>query len=75
MDDLVMQSMVEPDPDTRKNMWYELSMITNEEVLHMTMFQQDRRHAINQNVCNYQFRQWTNIIWPETNPETWYLAD
>ncbi|MCB0114187.1 MAG: ABC transporter substrate-binding protein [Caldilineaceae bacterium] len=75
VDDLVMQSMVEPDPDTRKNMWYELSMITNEEVLHMTMFQQDRRHAINQNVCNYQFRQWTNIIWPETNPETWYLAD
>ncbi|MBI1295027.1 hypothetical protein GC175_08720 [bacterium] len=75
VDEMVMQSLIEPDPDTRQQMWHELSLITNEEVLHMTMFQQDRRHAINKNVCNYQFRQWTNIIWPETNPHTWYLAD
>ncbi len=74
VDAKVQQAMVEPDPAARQQLWYEISEITNEEVLHMTLFQQDRRHAINANVCNYQFRQWSNIVWPERNPETWYLA-
>jgi peptide/nickel transport system substrate-binding protein len=75
VDDLIAQSMVEPDAELRKQMWYEISEITNDELLHMTMFQQDRRHAVSKDVCNYQFRQWTNIVWPETNPHTWYLRN
>jgi peptide/nickel transport system substrate-binding protein len=74
VDAKVQQAMVEPDEATRQQLWYEISQITNDEVLHMTLFQQDRRHAINKNVCNYQFRQWSNIVWPERNPHTWYLA-
>ncbi|MFZ1753852.1 MAG: ABC transporter substrate-binding protein, partial [Caldilineaceae bacterium] len=66
VDEMVQQSMVAPDPAERKRLWYELSEITNEEMLHLTMFQQDRRYAISSDVCNYQFRQWTNIMWPET---------
>lgn len=74
VDEMVAASLIEPDADVRKQLWYEISEITNDEVLHMTLFQQDRRHAINKNVCNYQFRQWTNIVWPERNPHTWWLA-
>lgn len=74
VDEKVQQAMVEPDEATRQQLWYEISEITNEELLHLTLFQQDRRHAINKNVCNYQFRQWSNIVWPERNPHTWYLA-
>lgn len=73
VDEMVQQSMVEPDLEERQRLWYDISEITNQELLHLTMFQQDRRHAINSDVCNYQFRQWTNIMWPETNPHTWYL--
>ena len=54
-------------------MWYDISEITHDEILHMTLFQQDRGHAINKNICNYQFRQWSNIVWPDRNPETWFL--
>lgn len=75
VDAKVQQAMVEPDPAARQQLWYEISEITNDEVLHMTLFQQDRRHAISKNVCNYQFRQWSNIVWPERHPETWYLAE
>ncbi len=60
-------------PIKRQEMWWTISEITNEEILHMTLFQQDRGHAINKNVCNYQFRQWSNIVWPDRNPETWFL--
>ncbi len=74
VDTKVQQAMVEPDEAAREALWHEISEITNDEVLHMTLFQQDRRHAINSNVCNYQFRQWSNIVWPERNPHTWYLA-
>ena len=74
IDELVEQSLVEPDEDKRKEIWYQISEITNDELLHLTLFQQDRRHAISNNVCNYQFRQWSNIVWPERRPETWYLA-
>jgi peptide/nickel transport system substrate-binding protein len=73
VDQMVVDSIAETDPEVRKEMWYTISEITNEEVLHMTLFQQDRGHAINENVCNYQFRQWSNIVWPERNPETWFL--
>lgn len=75
VDEMVQASMTEPDLATRTEMWYEISEITNDELLHMPMFQQDRRYAISKNVCNYQFRQYTNIAWPETNPQTWYLAE
>jgi peptide/nickel transport system substrate-binding protein len=74
VDELVEQALAEADPATRQQLWHEISMITNEELLHLTLFQQDRRHAVDANVCNYQFRQWSNIIWPERNPHTWYLA-
>lgn len=74
VDQMVQDAMVEPDDAARQQLWYEISEITNDEVLHMTLFQQDRRHAINKNICNYQFRQWSNIVWPERNPHTWYLA-
>jgi len=74
VDEKVQQAMVEPDAAARQQLWYEISEITNDELLHLTLFQQDRRHAINKNVCNYQFRQWSNIVWPERNPHTWYLA-
>jgi len=73
VDEKVQQSMVEPDLTERQNLWYEISEITNQELLHLTMFQQDRRYAISSDVCNFQFRQWTNIMWPETSPHTWYL--
>jgi peptide/nickel transport system substrate-binding protein len=75
VDELIAQSMVEPDAEKRQQMWYELSEITNDELLHMTMFQQDRRIAISKDVCHFQFRQWTNIVWPETHPHTWYLRN
>jgi ABC-type transport system substrate-binding protein len=74
VDELVEQAFVEANAATRQQLWHEISMITNEELLHLTLFQQDRRHAVDANVCNYQFRQWSNIIWPERNPHTWYLA-
>jgi len=74
VDEMVSASLIEPDGEKRKALWQEISEITSDEVLHMTLFQQDRRHAINKNVCNYQFRQWTNITWPERNPHTWWLA-
>ncbi len=74
VDEMVSASLIEPDIEKRKALWHEISEITSEEVLHMTLFQQDRRHAINKNVCNYQFRQWTNITWPARNPHTWWLA-
>lgn len=74
VDQLVADAMVEPDPETRQQLWHEISEITNDELLHMTLFQQDRGHAVNKNVCNYQFRQWSNIVWPERNPHTWFLA-
>lgn len=74
VDQLVADSNVEPDTEVRKEMWYTISEITNEELLHMTLFQQDRGHAVNKNICNYQFRQWSNIVWPERNPHTWFLA-
>ncbi|MBV7332068.1 ABC transporter substrate-binding protein [Chloroflexi bacterium TSY] len=74
IDEMVSASLVEPDAEKRKQMWYEISEVTNDQLLHMTLFQQDRRHAISANVCNYQFRQWTNIVWPERNPHTWWLA-
>ncbi|MCB0106009.1 MAG: ABC transporter substrate-binding protein, partial [Caldilineaceae bacterium] len=74
VDQMVQDAMVEPDAAARQQLWYQISEITNDEVLHMTLFQQDRRHAINKNVCNYQFRQWSNIVWPERHPDTWYLA-
>lgn len=74
VDSLVPQAISEPDEEARKAIWYEISEIANEEVLHLTLFQQDRRHAINKNICNYQFRQWSNIVWPERSPHTWYLA-
>jgi len=73
VDQMVDEAMVEPDAETRKEMWYAISEITNEELLHLTMFQQDRGHAVNKNICNYQFRQWSNIVWPERSPETWFL--
>jgi peptide/nickel transport system substrate-binding protein len=73
VDQMVVDSIAEADPEARKELWYTISEITNEELLHMTLFQQDRGHAINANVCNYQFRQWSNIVWPERNPETWFL--
>ena len=75
IDEMVAQSLVEPNAEVRQAMWHEISEITNDELLHLTLFQQDRRHAINKNVCNYQFRQWTNIVWPARHPETWYLAE
>jgi len=75
IDELVTQSLVEPDPEERKAMWYEISEITNDELLHMTLFQQDRRNAVSTDVCNYKFRQWSNIVWPAWEPETWYLAE
>ncbi|MEM7134004.1 MAG: ABC transporter substrate-binding protein [Chloroflexota bacterium] len=74
IDEMVNASLVEPDTEKRQAMWYEISEITNDEILHMTLYQQDRRHAINKSACNYQFRQWTNIVWPERNPHTWWLA-
>lgn len=74
VDRLVQEAMVEPNAEARKQLWYRISEITNEEMLHLTLFQQDRRHAISKNVCNYQFRQWSNIVWPERNPHTWYLG-
>lgn len=74
VDQMVTDAMSEPDEATRQEMWYTISEITNDEMLHLTLFQQDRRQAVNANVCNYQFRQWSNIVWPERNPETWYLA-
>lgn len=74
IDEKVSASLVEPDPEKRQQLWYEISEVTNEELLHMTLFQQDRRHAVSSKVCNYQFRQWTNIVWPERNPHTWWLA-
>ncbi len=73
VDQMVTDSIVEPDPDARRELWYTISEITNEELLHLPLFQQDRGHAINRDVCNYQFRQWSNIVWPERNPETWFL--
>jgi peptide/nickel transport system substrate-binding protein len=73
VDQLVTEAISEADPEVRKQMWYTISEITNEELLHLTLFQQDRGHAINANVCNYQFRQWSNITWPERSPETWFL--
>lgn len=75
VDEMVDQSLVEPDMETRRELWHTISEITNTELLHLTMFQQDRRHAVSKNVCNYQFRQWTNIVWPARNPEIWYLAE
>ena len=75
IDQMVAESLVEPDADTRQAMWHEISEITNDELLHLTLFQQDRRHAVSQSVCNYRFRQWTNIVWPARDPETWYLAE
>ena len=75
VDELVPQAISEPDEETRTGIWHQISEITNDEVLHMTLFQQDRRHAVNKNVCNYQFRQWSNIVWPERSPHTWYLAE
>ncbi|MCC6453875.1 MAG: ABC transporter substrate-binding protein [Caldilineaceae bacterium] len=73
IDQLVTDAISEADPEARKQMWYTISEITNDELLHLTLFQQDRGHAINANVCNYQFRQWSNITWPERSPETWFL--
>jgi peptide/nickel transport system substrate-binding protein len=73
VDQMVTDSMVEVDPVKRQELWYKISEITNDELLHMTLFQQDRSHAINKNICNYQFRQWSNIVWPERSPETWFL--
>ena len=73
VDRQVQDAMVEPDAATRRQMWWTISEITNEELLHMTLFQQDRGHVVNKNICNYQFRQWSNIVWPERNPETWFL--
>ena len=75
VDEMVTQSLVEPNTETRQDLWHRISEITNDELLHLTMFQQDRRHAVNKNVCHYQFRQWTNIVWPERSPHTWYLAE
>jgi peptide/nickel transport system substrate-binding protein len=75
VDEMVNASLIEPDQAKRQELWYKISEITNDEVLHMTLFQQDRRHAISKNVCNYQFRQWTNIVWPERSPHTWWLAE
>jgi len=75
VDEMVNASLVEPDPAKRQELWYEISKITNDAMLHMTLFQQDRRHAISKKVCNYQFRQWTNIVWPARNPHTWWLAE
>jgi len=74
VDQMVQEAMVEPDEAARQQLWHDISKITNEEVIQMTLFQQDRRHAVNKNVCNYQFRQWSNIVWPDRNPHTWYLA-
>lgn len=73
VDQMVTDAMVEPDPAKRRAMWHTISEITNDELLHITLFQQDRGHAVNKDVCNYQFRQWSNIVWPERNPHTWYL--
>lgn len=73
VDQLVTDSISEPDAETRKEMWWKISEITNDEILHMTLFQQDRGHAINKDICNYQFRQWSNIVWPDRNPETWFI--
>lgn len=75
VDEMVSASLVEPDPAQRQELWHEISEITNDDLLHMTLFQQDRRHAISKKVCNYQFRQWTNIVWPARNPHTWWLAE
>lgn len=75
VDEMVSASLIEPDAAKRQELWYEISKITNDEVLHMTLYQQDRRHAISKQVCNYQFRQWTNIVWPERSPHTWWLAE
>ncbi len=74
-DELVAKSMVEPDVEKRREMWYRISEIANDELLHLTLFQQDRRYAVSKNVCNFRFRQWTNIMWPETYPNTWYLGE
>ena len=73
VDQLVTDSISEPDAEKRKEMWWKISEITNDEILHMTLFQQDRGHAINKDICNYQFRQWSNIVWPDRNPETWFI--
>ena len=73
VDQLVTDSISEPDAEKRKEMWWKISEITNDEILHMTLFQQDRGHAIDKNICNYQFRQWSNIVWPDRNPETWFI--
>ncbi|MEX1021455.1 MAG: ABC transporter substrate-binding protein [Litorilinea sp.] len=75
VDELASAAMVEADEATRQEMWHTISRISIEEVLHMTMFQQDRRHAVNENVCNYQFRQWSNITWPQRDTHTWWLAN
>lgn len=74
VDELAAAAMIEADEETRREMWHTISRITHEEQLHMTLFQQDRRHALNENVCNYQFRQWSNITWPQRNTHTWWLA-
>jgi ABC-type transport system substrate-binding protein len=74
VDELAAAAMIEPNEETRREMWYTISRIAHEESLHMTLFQQDRRHAIAENVCNYQFRQWSNITWPQRSTHTWWLA-
>jgi peptide/nickel transport system substrate-binding protein len=73
VDQMAVDAIAEADPEARKQMWYTISEITNDELLHLTLFQQDRGHPVNRNVCNYQFRQWSNVVWPERNPETWFL--
>ena len=73
VDQMAADSLVEADPDKRQALLWEISEITSDEILHMPLFQQDRGHAVNKNVCNYQFRQWSNILWPARNPETWFL--
>jgi peptide/nickel transport system substrate-binding protein len=73
VDQMAVDAIAEPDAATRQEMWHTISEITNEELLHLTLFQQDRGHPVSRNVCNYQFRQWSNVVWPDRNPETWFL--
>jgi peptide/nickel transport system substrate-binding protein len=73
VDQMAVDAISEADPEVRKETWYTVSEIVNDELLHLTLFQQDRSHPIDKDVCNYQFRQWSNIVWPERSPETWFL--
>jgi peptide/nickel transport system substrate-binding protein len=74
MDTLVLSGIAEPDPEKRRDLFYQATEIATESAYQVAIFRPDRRYAISKDLCNYTYREYL-LVFSDQHPDRWYLRN